>query len=52
MNATRWNSLTEFILHLGREGHCHIDQDDRGWWVSWIDNSPKELARKVIILFK
>jgi len=46
MNATRWVSLTEFIKHLGRSGIVHVDDTDKGWFVSWIDNSPKSLSRQ------
>lgn len=46
MNATRWVTLTEFCKHLGREGIAHVDENEKGWWLSWIDNSPKALARQ------
>ncbi|KAI8393579.1 domain of Kin17 curved DNA-binding protein-domain-containing protein [Radiomyces spectabilis] len=49
MNATRWNSLSEFVKHLGREGICHVDETERGWYITWIDNSPKALARQAAI---
>ena len=45
MNATRWLSLTEFTKHLGRSGIAHVDENEKGWFVSWIDNSPKALAK-------
>ncbi|KAK4057453.1 hypothetical protein OIO90_001522 [Microbotryomycetes sp. JL221] len=45
MNATRFTSLTEFCKHLGRTGVAHVDENEKGWWVSWIDNSPRALAR-------
>ncbi|ORX60358.1 hypothetical protein DM01DRAFT_1332516 [Hesseltinella vesiculosa] len=47
MNATRWNSLSEFVRHLGREGICKVDETERGYWITWIDNSPQALARQV-----
>ncbi|SCV69604.1 BQ2448_2624 [Microbotryum intermedium] len=46
MNATRFTSLTEFAKHLGREGIAHVDENEKGWWVSWIDTSPRALARQ------
>ncbi|KAK0550900.1 hypothetical protein OC844_006655 [Tilletia horrida] len=46
MNATRWLSLTEFVKHLGREGIVHVDENEEGWFVSWIDTSPGALARQ------
>ena len=47
MNATRWNTLSEFVKYLGREGICQVDETERGWYITWIDNSPKALARQV-----
>ncbi|BGP34844.1 hypothetical protein JCM10296v2_006668 [Rhodotorula toruloides] len=45
MNATRFLSLTEFCKHLGRTGVCHVDENEKGWWIQWIDNSPRALAK-------
>lgn len=52
MNATRWVTLTEFVKHLGRAGIAHVDETDEGWWVAWIDNLPKALARQAATLQK
>ncbi|CDH55088.1 zinc finger protein rts2 [Lichtheimia corymbifera JMRC:FSU:9682] len=49
MNATRWNSLSEFVKYLGREGICHVEEAENGWYITWIDNSPKALARQAAI---
>ena len=46
MNATRWPSLMEFAKYLGREGICRVDEDEKGVFVSWIDNSPENLRRQ------
>ena len=47
MNATRWATLTEFVKYLGREGICRVDFDEEdGWFVSWIDNSPEAMRRR------
>ncbi|KDN41743.1 hypothetical protein RSAG8_07274, partial [Rhizoctonia solani AG-8 WAC10335] len=45
MNATRWVTLTEFCKHLGRTGVAHVDETEKGWFIAWIDNSPKALAK-------
>lgn len=45
MNSTRWPSLTEFAKHLGREGLCRVDDNEKGLHISWIDNSPEALRR-------
>ncbi|KAH8598009.1 putative C2H2 finger domain protein [Bisporella sp. PMI_857] len=46
MNATKWPSLTEFAKYLGREGICRVEEDEKGLFVSWIDNSPEALRRQ------
>ncbi len=57
MNATKWNSLTEFAKYLGREGLCRVDEDEKNesrggasaLMISWIDNSPESLRRQETI---
>ncbi|KAI0341301.1 hypothetical protein BDW22DRAFT_1429978 [Trametopsis cervina] len=46
MNATRWVTLTEFVKHLGRTGVARVDETEKGWFLAWIDNSPKALAKQ------
>ncbi|KAG8905376.1 hypothetical protein FRB99_009045 [Tulasnella sp. 403] len=45
MNATRWVTLTEFVKHLGRTGVARVDETEKGWFIAWVDNSPKALAK-------
>lgn len=45
MNATRWVTLTGFCQHLGKAGIAHVDETEKGWFIAWIDNSPKALAK-------
>lgn len=47
MNATRWVTLTEFVKHLGRSGIARVDETEKGWFIAWIDSSPKALAKAV-----
>ena len=47
MNATQWETLTDFVKSLGRQGICAVDETPKGWFIAWIDNSPKALARQV-----
>ena len=47
MNATRWVTLTEFVKHLGRSGIAKVDETEKGWFIAWIDSSPKALAKAV-----
>ncbi|KAH8664129.1 domain of Kin17 curved DNA-binding protein-domain-containing protein [Xylariales sp. PMI_506] len=46
MNATKWPSLTEFAKHLGREGICRVEENEKGIHIAWIDDSPEALKRK------
>jgi len=52
MNATRWVTLTEFIKCLGRAGIAHVDETDKGWFIAWIDRSPKALEKQEASLKK
>ncbi|KZT09179.1 uncharacterized protein LAESUDRAFT_810822 [Laetiporus sulphureus 93-53] len=52
MNATRWVTLTEFVKHLGRTGVARVDETEKGWFIAWIDNSPKALAKQEASLKK
>lgn len=49
MNATRWISLSEFVKYLGREGICRVEEGEKGFFISWIDNSPEALRRQEAI---
>jgi DNA/RNA-binding protein KIN17 len=47
MNATKWPSLSEFIKYLGREGICHVKEDEKdGLMIAWRDTSLAALQRK------
>lgn len=47
MNATKWPSLTEFVKHLGREGICHVKEDEKdGLMIAWRDTSLAATQRK------
>lgn len=49
MNSTSWPSLTEFAKHLGREGICRVEENDKGIHVAWIDDSPDAMRRREAI---
>ncbi|PIA18098.1 hypothetical protein COEREDRAFT_80039 [Coemansia reversa NRRL 1564] len=49
MNATQWDTLGDFVKHLGRAGKCRVEDSERGWMIEWIDVSPEALARKAAI---
>lgn len=46
MNATRWCTLTGFVKWLGKTGKCVVDETEKGWFITWIDNDPDTLAMK------
>jgi DNA/RNA-binding protein KIN17 len=46
MNSTRWVTLTEFCKYLGRAGIARVDETEKGWFIAWIDSSPKALAKQ------
>ncbi|WVF68318.1 hypothetical protein IAT40_003083 [Kwoniella sp. CBS 6097] len=46
MNATQWVTLSGFIQTLGKEGVVHVDEDEKGIWITWVDNRPETLARQ------
>jgi len=46
MNATRWVTLTEFCKYLGRAGKAHVEDSEKGIFITWIDNTPQTLAKQ------
>ena len=46
MNATIWETLTDFIMYLGRSGKCEVDETEKGWFVTYIDRDPETLAKQ------
>lgn len=46
MNSTQWETLTEFVKWLGREGRCTVDETEKGWFVAHIDRDPETIARQ------
>ncbi|KAI7833198.1 domain of Kin17 curved DNA-binding protein-domain-containing protein [Kickxella alabastrina] len=52
MNATKWDTLSDFVMYLGKGGKCRVEESERGWVIEWIDTSDEALARKAAILKK
>ncbi|XP_053572406.1 DNA/RNA-binding protein KIN17 [Bombina bombina] len=46
MNATQWETLTDFTKWLGREGYCKVDETPKGWYVQYIDRDPETIRRQ------
>jgi len=49
MNATQWETLTDFVKWLGRESKCVVDETEKGWFVTYIDRDPEAIADQVCI---
>ncbi len=46
MNATKWNTLTDFVQYLGKSGKCVVEETERGWYVTFIERDPTILAQQ------
>ncbi|KAG7374043.1 Kin17 curved DNA-binding domain containing protein [Nitzschia inconspicua] len=46
MNATHWTTLTEFVQYLGKTGKCVVEENERGWFVTYIQRDASILARQ------
>ncbi|XP_013789460.1 DNA/RNA-binding protein KIN17-like [Limulus polyphemus] len=46
MNSTQWETLTDFVKWLGREGHCTVDETEKGWFITYIDRDPETIRRQ------
>ncbi|CAJ0746670.1 19979_t:CDS:2 [Entrophospora sp. SA101] len=46
MNGTMWETLTDFVIYLGKEGICTVDETPKGWFISWEAILKKERAEK------
>ncbi|WWC92635.1 uncharacterized protein L201_007594 [Kwoniella dendrophila CBS 6074] len=49
MNSTNWVTLSGFIQTIGKQGLVHVDEDEKGLWITWIDNRPETLARQAAL---
>eukprot|EP00617_Octactis_speculum_P009896 CAMPEP_0185780638 /NCGR_PEP_ID=MMETSP1174-20130828/99762_1 /TAXON_ID=35687 /ORGANISM="Dictyocha speculum, Strain CCMP1381" /LENGTH=338 /DNA_ID=CAMNT_0028470281 /DNA_START=140 /DNA_END=1156 /DNA_ORIENTATION=- len=47
MNSTKWSTLSNFVLYLGKTGKCVVDETEKGWYISWIDRDPAIVARQI-----
>jgi DNA/RNA-binding protein KIN17 len=45
MNSTMWASLSDFVQYLGKQGHCTVEQNERGWFVTYIERDASKLER-------
>ncbi|XP_041346944.1 DNA/RNA-binding protein KIN17-like isoform X2 [Gigantopelta aegis] len=43
MNSTMWETLTDFVKWVGKEGKCIVDYTEKGWFVAYIDRNPEAI---------
>ncbi len=46
MNATRWVTLTGFVLYLGKTGKCKVEETPKGWYLQYIERDPELLEKQ------
>ena len=49
MNATQWETLTSFVQYLGKKGSVIVEEDERGWFVQYIDRSEGTLKKRAML---
>jgi DNA/RNA-binding protein KIN17 len=42
LNSTKWTSLDEFVIYLGKNSICKVDQSQKGWIIRLIQSDEKE----------
>lgn len=42
MNSTTFHTLTEFVKYLGKTGKCRVEETEKGWFISLIQEDPME----------
>jgi DNA/RNA-binding protein KIN17 len=46
MNATIFDSLSNFVQYLGRTGKAVVDQTPKGWFCAYINRDPDAVAKQ------
>ena len=44
MNATRWVTLTEFCKYLGRAGKAHVEDSEKGIFITCVAGTPRTIC--------
>jgi DNA/RNA-binding protein KIN17 len=52
MNSTQWETLTDFVKWMGKEGHCVVDETEKGWFIQYVDRDPEAIRRQESVLKK
>ncbi|KAI1280699.1 DNA/RNA-binding protein KIN17 [Halotydeus destructor] len=46
MNATRWVTLTGLCKWMGRKGIATVEENEKGWFITYIDRDPETLKKQ------
>lgn len=46
LNATRWITLTGLAKWMGRKGIAHVEETEKGWFVTYIDREHETLEKE------
>ena len=49
MNSTQWASLTAFIMYLGKQGKCIVEDTPKGWYLTYVEEDPVLAAKMASI---
>lgn len=49
MNSTQWASLTAFVMYLGKEGKCIVEDTPKGWYLTYVEEDPVLAAKMASI---
>ncbi|KAI9638748.1 domain of Kin17 curved DNA-binding protein-domain-containing protein [Dioszegia hungarica] len=49
MNSTRWVTLAGFVATIGKAGLVRVEEDEKGLWISWVDNRPETLSKQAAL---
>lgn len=46
MNSTRWVTLSGLCKWMGRKGICEVEENEKGWYITYIDRDPETLKKQ------
>jgi DNA/RNA-binding protein KIN17 len=46
MNSTKWVTLSVFCQYLGKKGTCIVEEDEKGWYVQYIERDTNLLSKQ------
>uniref|UniRef100_A0A1I8BI01 Kin17_mid domain-containing protein n=1 Tax=Meloidogyne hapla TaxID=6305 RepID=A0A1I8BI01_MELHA len=47
MNSTVWHTLTGFVVYLGKSEKCKIEENEKGWYITYIDQEEELRKQKL-----